>query len=260
MNMVAAIMAIIGCSLAPALAVEKGTGTDPRDFANKFMPYYLYGELENGLEFSEFHLFGLYAITPKWAFTYDLPVYKDIQWDSSDSGLPRDVDESGVGDFNLRTFLPVGEEKFAGMSWLVGAEFNFPTHSEDALGTDQTTAGPIIVNIYDATFLPMPGAFLAMIHIFNFDIDKDDDVSSTSLYKGRWFFMTPLNKKHKLYSLVEMQPVYDFKEDEFSYWVAPEFGKAFDWGAAYLKPGFGIDNDLDSDRETTFEVGCRYFF
>lgn len=244
---------------SPVLAEEMKTGTDPRDFSDKFMPYHLYTELENGLEVMDLHLFGLKAITPKLAFTYDLPVVKNISFDSSDSGLPADIEETGVGDFNLRIFATVGEEKFLGMSWLLGAEMNLPTHTNDALGSDQMTAGPIIVNIYDATFLPMPGAFLAMMHIFNFDIYGDDDEADVSLYKGRWFFMTPLNKKHKIYSLVEMQPVYDFEEDEFSFWIAPEFGKMFDWGPVYVKPGFGIDNNLATDREFTFEIGLRYF-
>ena len=31
------------------------------------------------------------------------------------------------------------------------------------------------------------------------------------------------------------------------------------WGAVYVKPGFGIDNDQDSDRDWTLGVGARYF-
>ena len=63
-----------------------------------------------------------------------------------------------------------------------------------------------------------------------------------------------------IYLLPEVQPVYDFEEDEFSFWVAPEIGKMLPWGAAYVKPGFGIDNSEDSDRDFTFEIGFRYFF
>jgi hypothetical protein len=261
------VIAFCVVALFPHGVLAGGTGTDPRDFSNKFMPYHLYTELENGLEVLDLHIFGLYAITPKFAFTYDFPIIKNVSFDSDDSGLPGDLEETGIGDLNLRFFVPLGEEKFLGMSWMIGAEFNLPTHSKDGglpggadlLGSDQLTAGPIIVNIYDATFLPMPGAFLAMMHIFNFDIYGDDDEADVSMYKGRWFFMTPLNKKHKIYSLVEMQPVYDFEEDEFSFWLAPEFGKMFDWGPLYLKPGFGIDNNLTTDRKFSFEMGLRYF-
>ena len=67
---------------APSLQAEEvqQTGTDPRDFAPKFMPYYRYTELENGLEDNMLTLFGLYAFTPKFAMTYEIPV-----------GLNRDV-------------------------------------------------------------------------------------------------------------------------------------------------------------------------
>ena len=87
--------------------------------------------------------------------------------------------------------------------------------------------------------------------------DDEDDVA---LYKGRWFFMIPLSQKFMLYSLTEMQPIYDFEESEFSFWIAPELGKMFDWGAAYVKPGFGVDNSLDTDRDWTLEIGFRYFY
>ena len=60
-----------------ALGAEEGigeTGTDPRDFAPKFMPYYRFTELENGLEQQEFVLFGMYAFAPKFAMTYEIPL------------------------------------------------------------------------------------------------------------------------------------------------------------------------------------------
>ena len=63
-----------------------------------------------------------------------------------------------------------------------------------------------------------------------------------------------------IYLLLELQPVYDFRESEFSLWMAPEIGKMLPWGAVYVKPGFGIDNDQDSDRDWTLEVVTRYFF
>jgi hypothetical protein len=63
-----------------------------------------------------------------------------------------------------------------------------------------------------------------------------------------------------LYLLTEFQPVYDFREDEFSLWVGPELGKILKDGViAYLKPGWGIDNTEPGDREFTFEIGFRYF-
>ena len=57
---------------------QQETGTDPRDFAPKFMPYYRYTELENGLENQALTAFGLYAFTKKFAMTYEIPLgYKN---------------------------------------------------------------------------------------------------------------------------------------------------------------------------------------
>ena len=73
------IFSSIACLLlTPFLSIAQETGTDPRDFAPKFMPYYRYTELENGLENNALTLFGLYAFTPKFAMTYEIPVaYKN---------------------------------------------------------------------------------------------------------------------------------------------------------------------------------------
>jgi len=60
------LLTLIALGTGPVLqAAEPGveglgeTGTDPRDFAPKFMPYYRYTELENGLEENVLTLFGL---------------------------------------------------------------------------------------------------------------------------------------------------------------------------------------------------------
>ncbi|MGB0258188.1 MAG: hypothetical protein ACPGES_06025 [Coraliomargarita sp.] len=256
------------------LLVEDDTGTDPRDFGDKLMPYYLHTELENGMEVDQLNLFGFWAITPNWGLTYDMPIVKRVQIDKEDianivsgeigTGIEpdelgiKDIDETGLGDLNLRTFVPIG--RTGKVTWLAGAETNLPTHSDDVLGADVWTAGPMIVDVIDLDFLPMPGAFFAQMHIFQWDIAKDSDESSVGMYKGRWFLMVPVHEQWKLYTLTEMQPVYDFYDDEFSFWIAPEFGKATDWGAVYFKPGFGIDNDQHYDREWTLELGLRYFF
>jgi hypothetical protein len=73
--------------LATALAqeTEDASGTDPRDFSSKFMPYYRYTELENDVEVNEFVLFGMLAFNPKLAFTYEWPVAKEIDYSSVDA-------------------------------------------------------------------------------------------------------------------------------------------------------------------------------
>ena len=64
-----------------------------------------------------------------------------------------------------------------------------------------------------------------------------------------------------IYLLTELQPVYDFEIDHFSFWIGPELGKIVKNGVIfYAKPGFGIDGDADKgDRKFSFELGFRYF-
>ncbi len=263
------------------LLVKDDTGTDPRDFGDKFMPYYRYTELENGVEVDEIALFGMYAFTPTFAMTYELPVYKWLDISDPINSLPFETDADtsyeGVGDLNLRLFTPIG--RWANMTWLAGAELWLPTHTNDALGDERVNFAPMLANIYDMTFLPMPGAFMAMMHFAEFTVWKDEDTSlrpvptpegptlgkvsddlDTARYKGRWFFMIPISKRFMLYTLTEMQPIYDFRDNEFSFWVGPEIGKMIEgFGAVYIKPGWGIDNSTAFERDFTFEAGFRWF-
>ncbi len=94
----------------------------------------------------------------------------------------------------------------------------------------------------------------------------EGDRKDVSFYLGRWFLMFPLTPPEKgilggIYALPEIQPLYDFEEDHFSFWVGPEIGKVLAPGRIlYLKPGFGVDPDAkEGDRDWTFEVGFRWF-
>jgi len=73
--------------------------------------------------------------------------------------------------------------------------------------------------------------------------------------------MLPINEKHKIYLLPEMQPVYDFENSHFSFWIGPEIGKMLAPGRIiYAKPGWGVSpDDTEGDRKFTFEIGFRYF-
>lgn len=285
------------------------TGTDPRDFSSKFMPYYYYTELENDLKVTQFNLFGMYAFTPKFAFTYDLPVAKEIDYGSVDEfkalssgnvppiggqpglggGLPfddleDDGDVIGIGDLNLRFFVASDDWKWTfmdgkkSMSVFPVLETTLPTASKDVLGGNAWILSPGITFVTDMPFKspPLGLGFLALMNFFDFDVIKDDSQESTTRFRGRWFWMQPLSmpasmKNPKdtdyhffdlsgLYLLTEFQPVYDFMESEFSFWIGPEFGKIIkDGQILYVKPGFGIDNDEPGDREFSLEIGFRYF-
>jgi hypothetical protein len=258
------------------------TGTDPRDFAPKFMPYYRYTELENGLEQNELVLFGLFAFSPKLAMTYEIPLACERDITGTDfyknglagnipgngvtlsNNLPASVEadgkETGIGDMNLR-FLYRHDWDFLGFDWMTGAEFVFPTANEDVLGGETFLIKPMVTMVRDIGFWPAPGAFFALMNFYSFDAWKDDSRDSVSMYIGRYFFMLPVHPSG-IYLLPEVQAIYDFENSHFSAWIGPEVGKLLAPGRIlYVKPGMGIDPDKDAgDRNWTFEVGFRYFF
>lgn len=272
------------------------TGTDPRGFGWKFMPYYWYGEMDNDLVVNEFHLFGMIPFAQRVAMTYDWPMAKEIDYSDvpqfkafsalppsqtpgvGGGGVPfddldSDGDTTGMGDLNLRFFWmpkaldtkfkqPFGPNKGkdGNMNFLFGAETTLPTATEDVLGNGAWITSPMFVFVIDTpTF-----GFLAAMNFYDFDAFKDKGRPDTSRYRGRWFLLQPLTKPGPwyggIYLMPEFQPIYDFENSEFSLWIGPEVGKILAPGRIlYAKPGFGIDPEA-SDREITLEVGFRWFF
>jgi hypothetical protein len=245
-------------------AAEDKTGTDPRAFTSKFMPYYLHTELENEVEINQLNLFGMYAFGPSVAITYDLPAWKKLDFDDA---IPGGGDESGIGDLGLRVFYKPESLTNETSSHMFGAEITLPTASDPdyVLGGDNWVLSPMYVYVRNIKLIS-PG-FVAMMNFYDSDIDKGENGQDVSRFRGRWFLMQPLtrpgpNWTDGWYLLPELQPVYDFEkdDDEFSLWFAPEFGKMMPWGAMYLKPGIGVVKDADTDRDWTVEIGLRYFF
>ena len=307
-------LVFVGMGVALADEVEDATGTDPRDFSPKFMPYYRFTELENDVEVQEMVLFGMYAFTPKFAMTYEWPIAKEIDYSGLDAfklfqqggpsgevppigeepggggGIPfndleSDGDVVGMGDLNLRFFYQVDQWRYKFMdgqknfSIFPVIETTLPTATEDILGGESWILSPGMTIVTDMPFIkpPLGLGFFAMMNFYDFDAIKDSRRESTSRFRGRWFWMQPLSMPAHvkdpedtgvqlfnlagLYLLTEFQPVYDFEESHFSFWVGPEVGKILKDGViAYAKPGFGIEPDADEgDRNFSFEVGFRYF-
>jgi hypothetical protein len=286
------LLCVSGLALAEddkfAAGEDDATGTDPRSFGPKFMPYYRYTELDNDLEQQEAVAFGLIRFSERAALTYEIPLaYKRDVRDTAlrdpvsgtcggnlgggppdlPGGLPvgGDCEKTGMGDMNLRFLYKAG--RGLGGDWLVGSQFNLPTASDDVLGSDQFQIGPMFAYVKDFDWYPAPGAFGAFMNFYFFDVFGDNDREDVSYYIGRWFFMFPLTPPDKgpilggWYALPEVQPIYDFEEDHFSFWAGPEIGKMLAPGRImYFKPGFGVDPEADKgDRDWTFEVGFRWF-
>ena len=249
-------------------AVEANkTGTDPRDFSLKWMPFYRYTELENGLTQQDLTAFGTVPFSPELGMFFEVPIaqYRDF---SDIEGVPRGTDAIGIGDIDLKFLwnpksmgFTFGEDGKKSGAWLFGTDFVLPTATDDALAGDSLLFAPIVGVVVD---MPLHG-FFAMLNLYYVDVYKKDSVPDTSKFVGRWFYMQPLTPPGKwwggLYLMPEYQPIYDFETDDFSSWIGLEFGKMLAPGKiAYIKPGWGISNSEPTDRGDTFEVGFRWFF
>lgn len=251
-----------------ATAVKQdATGTDPRVFSNKWMPYYRYTELENGLTQQDLTAFGTFRFSDRMGMFYEFPLaqYRDF---SDVPEVPEGTDAIGMGDIDLKFLwrpealeFSYGKEGKKSASVLLGTDFLLPTATDDALAGDAFLFAPIAAFVFD---MPLHG-FIAMLNLYYFDIYKENSAPKTSRYVGKWFYMQPLTKPGPwwggLFLLPELQPIYDFETDDFSAWIGVEFGKMLAPGKiAYIKPGWGIDNSELTDRESTIEVGFRWFF
>jgi hypothetical protein len=214
------------------VAEQDATGNDPRVFANKWMPFYRQTELENGLTQQDLTAFGTMAFSPTVGMFYELPVaqYRDF---SDIPGTPAGTDAIGIGDVSIKfLYRPraldfhYGKDGKKSGSVLFGTDMVLPTGTtDDGLTGNSLLFAPIVAIVY----------------------------------------MQPLTKPGKwwgaIFVMPEFQPVYDFETEDFSLWIGLEIGKMFAPGRiGYIKPGWGTDNSEGTDRDSTFEVGFRWFF
>lgn len=230
------------------------TGTDPRDFSLKWMPFYRYTELENGLIQQDLTAFGTVPFLRNLGMFYEVPLaqYRDF---SDVPGAPPGSDVIGVGDMDLKFLYSVSDNV------LLGTDFVLPTATKEALAGNALLFAPIVGFVFDTPFY----GFIAMLNLYFFDVYKEASAPKTSRYVGRVFLMQPLTKPGPwwggVFLLPEFQPIYDFETDDFSSWIGVEAGKMLAAGRiAYLKPGWGISNSESTDRKSTVEAGFRWFF
>jgi hypothetical protein len=250
-----------------AAVQENKTGTDPRDFSLKWMPFYRYTELDNGLTQQDLTAFGTVPFSRRLGMFFEVPIaqYRDF---TDVPGFPPGTDAIGIGDIDLKFLynpealgFTYGKDGKMSGSILLGTDFVLPTATDDALAGDALLFAPIVGVVLD---MPFHG-FFAALNLYFFDVYKKDSAPDTSRYVGRWFYMQPLTPPGPwwggLYVMPEFQPIYDFETKDFSAWIGLELGKMLAPGKiAYIKPGWGIENSELVDRDNTFEVGFRWFF
>ncbi len=268
-------------------------GTDPGSLGLKYMPYYRYTELDNGVIDSDaLTLFTMVPIpiTPFTALVFEWPVskYRDYSAlftptgeligdpEGAAPGLPGGVpliegvagprllrqNVHGFGDFRIRLIQGVGKVQSLKTIFLAGGDIVMPWASDYTLSAGAYQLAPMFAHV--TNFNPL--SFLAVLHFYFFDVAqgtwKDEPFAQDAdigFYLARIFFQKAW--KSGYYFLPEAQVIYDTKVDEggFSLWIGPEVGAVLGNGpaiTAYIKPGFGISPD-PGERKWSVELGIR---
>ena len=154
------------------------TGTDPRAFNNKWMPFFRSQELENGLKQYDLTAFGTVGFSPRVGMFYEVPVaqYRDF---TDISGFPPGLDGTviGIGDTSLKFLVNLealeftfGNEGEKSGSVLLGMDYVLPTATDDALGGDAFLFAPIVGVVIDMPFY----GFFAALNLYYTDVYKKD--------------------------------------------------------------------------------------
>jgi len=143
-----------------AAVQENKTGTDPRDFSLKWMPFYRYTELENGLTQQDLTAFGTVPFSRRLGMFFEVPIaqYRDF---SDVPGFPPGTDAIGIGDIDLKFLwnpealgFTYGKDGKMSGSILLGTDFVLPTATDDALAGDALLFAPIVGVVLD---MPLHG-------------------------------------------------------------------------------------------------------
>ncbi len=183
--------------------------------------------------------------------------FQDLEADLNDDGID-DLDESGMGDMDIR-FLKVpyvNTEKM--MAFAYGLEMFLPTASEDALGSGAWVMGPQLFGVFFKVLgmidLVAPG------YQHRFSIDEDDgrdDVHQSVID----LFLLKMSKDKQQWVLNQSTLVLDWENNTEFMQVDLEFGTMLDalleakGHSCYLRPGFGIGADRFQD--ASIEAGYK---
>jgi hypothetical protein len=233
------------------------TGTNPVNFQRELRIYNEFtwlnteGDGEQNVTTLEFR-------TPfaggKWQYRLRAR-YTSIKADLNDDGND-DIDESGLGDWDMRFLTVLSLDKKTKQAWATGLEVFLDTADEDALGAGSTSLGP---QVFWVQFLK-DGLFAPGLQ-YKFSVDEDDgrdevdqiiiDLNYLKMAtdKKSWFFTDP-------------QIVFDNENDiEFAIvdfewgWMMTTWYDDLPGHSFYVRPSFGAGADRPT--EGSIEVGYK---
>jgi len=182
--------------------------------------------------------------------------YTSLTADLNDDGND-DVDEKGLGDWDMRFLTVLSMNKQTLQAWATGVEVFLDTADEDALGAGSTSLGP---QIFWAQFFK--GGLFAPGLQYKFSIDEDDGRDEVEQWlvdlnylqmaddKQSWFFTDPqiiLDQEAEIeYAIVDFEWGWMMTN-----WNPDRKGQSF-----YVRPSIGVGADRPT--EGSVEVGYKW--
>lgn len=238
-----------------AVADDK-TGTNPINFANDIRAYNEFSWLNtegDGTQNLTTVEMRTSFLEGKWQFRARTRL-NNLTVDINDDGTD-DVDDSGMGDTDMRFLTVLDLNKESMTAWATGLEVFLDTASEDSLGSGATAFGP---QLFYVKFLK--GGLFAPAVQYKFSVDEEKgrqkidqlliDLNYLKMADDKlsWFFANPQivmdNENDKEFSVVDL---------EWGWMMA-------NWAdlpghSFYVRPSFGIGNHRAA--EGSIEVGYK---
>lgn len=240
------------------------TGTNPINFQRDLRFYNEYSWLNTEGDGNQ-NMTTVEFRTPfadgKWQFRVRAR-YNALSADFNNDGID-DVDESGVGDTDIR-FLTVPYKEGAN-AFAYALEIFFDTASEDALGSGATSLGPqmFYVRFFRGGFGPWQGGGLFAPGLqYKFSVDEDagrsevDQVLIDLNYmvmaedKQSWFFTDPQ-------IVIDNETNQEFAICDFEFgWMMTKWYPDMAGHSFYIRPsiGVGADRPVDSSIEIGYKI------
>lgn len=245
-------------------------GTNPASMGFKFMPYYRYTELDNGVKSIDaltlFTMLPVKPISPFSAVVLEWPVMKTFDAGAVAEDILREIDEgieegtipipcappecaaprpfpieaiargfdiTGVGDFRVRYLQ--GIKMFKGKkpgsgTVLLTGVDIMMPAASDPILGDETWYGS---PIFAHVHNLNPESFFAFLHFYFFDWTAKSGTENKDIgfYMGRYFYQKAWSKAG-YYMLPELQVIYNNESpDDWSVMLLPELGKTWQAGS-----------------------------
>jgi hypothetical protein len=231
------------------------TGTNPINFQNEARLYNEFSWLNTeGDGYQNLTTLELRTALFEGKWQYRVRVkYNAIQIDADDDGVD-EVDDSGLGDIDMRLITVPYMNKANKTAIAAGLEVFLDTASEDALGLGSTSLGP---QVFLVKFFSR-GLFAPALQ-YKFSVDEDDGRSEVDQFlvdlnllimakdKQSWFFTDPQ-------IVIDNETNTEFAIVDLEFGVMMSKWTDLKGHSLYIRPSFG----LGSDRPVDYSVEIGY--